>query len=370
VVGAVNSAEAIEKSRPLGLELVARCYLVVILKIEPTTTSGLFDYAGYQEAQRQFARLAEDNPDAFFLKKDWNELILLLKGTTPEYLEEERDVLLDRAKTALAHVDGQLAIGAGAPKNRMADIHQSYVEALVGVQSTTRPNRSEPDSLVDKADLLNVDKTAVDTYLRCGVKDDFDRFFEAFVGPVGERALRSYLLKNYLLVDVIVATAQFVHSLGGVVDEVIPELAAIQTLLASTQTVEQLRTQTRTILLSALAFRDRMSRPYASLIRRAKNYIDSHYADPELSLNEVADHVSHSPSHFSALFSQETCQTFKDYVTEVRIKRAKELLRTSTLRAAEIAARVGYSDPHYFSAAFKKNTGISPTEFRQQAKSE
>jgi two-component system response regulator YesN len=214
--------------------------------------------------------------------------------------------------------------------------------------------------------LLKVDKSAVEDFLRCGVKEEFDKFFEAFVQPVGETALKSYLLKYYLLVDIIVATAQFINELGGIIDEVVPELAAIQTLLANTQTVEQLRAQARKILLAALAFRDQLNHPYASLIRQAKDYIDRHYADPELSLNEVAAHVNHSPSHFSTLFSQETGQTFKDYATEVRIRKAKELLRTSTLKSSEIAYHVGYSDPHYFSSAFKKNTGLSPTEFRQQ----
>ncbi len=365
VVGAVTSPEAIEKSRPLGLDLVARCYLVIIFKIEQADGAAQFDYAQFQEVQQQAACLVGNDPDVFLLRKDWNELILLLKGSTPEYVAEERDVLMERAKAALGAY-GRLAMGAGTPKNRIADIPRSYVEALVGVQSSARPNRIEPQSVVDQSDLLKVDKLVVDDFLRCGVKEEFDNFFEAFVRPVGETALKSYLLKNYLLVDVIVATAQFVHELGGVIDEVIPELAPIQTLLECTQTVEQLRTQTRTILLRALAFRDQMSQPYAGLIRRAKDYIVCHYADPDLSLSEVANHVNHSASHFSTLFSQETGQTFKDYVTEVRIKKAKELLRTSTLRAAEIADRVGYSDPHYFSAVFKKNTGLSPTEFRQQ----
>jgi two-component system, response regulator YesN len=367
VVGAMTTAEAIEKGRPLGLELVARYYLVVIIKMELADRSDQFDYATYQQAQQQVARLAENNPDAFLLKKDWAELVLLLKGSTPEYLEEERDLFLERAQRMLDGTAYRLAIGAGTPKNRIADIHQSFVEALVEVQNAAPPGRAEPESVVDKTDLLKVDKAAVENYLRCGTKEEFDKFFEAFVQPVGETALKSYLLKNYLLVDVIVATAQFVHELGGAIDEVVPGLAAVQTLLANTQTVEQLRAQVREILLGALVFRDQLNHPYASLIRQAKDYIDRHYADPELALNEVAAHVNHSASHFSALFSQETCQTFKDYLTAVRIKKAKELLRTSTLKSAEIAYQVGYSDPHYFSAAFRKNTGLSPTEFRQQA---
>jgi len=88
--------------------------------------------------------------------------------------------------------------------------------------------------------------------------------------------------------------------------------------------------------------------------------------DPDLSLNEVAAQVNLSPSHFSVVFSQETGQTFKEYLTEVRIKKAKELLRMTTLRSAEISYQVGYSDPHYFSYVFRKNTGATPSEFRLQ----
>ena len=66
------------------------------------------------------------------------------------------------------------------------------------------------------------------------------------------------------------------------------------------------------------------------------------------------------------MFSQEACQTFKEYLTEIRIKKAKELLRMTTLRSAEISYQIGYNDPHYFSYVFRKNTGLSPSEFRLQ----
>jgi two-component system response regulator YesN len=69
------------------------------------------------------------------------------------------------------------------------------------------------------------------------------------------------------------------------------------------------------------------------------------------------------------VFAQETDETFKDYLTRLRIQKAKELLRTTSLKAADISYRVGYNDPHYFSSAFKKNTGFSPVEFRLQTKS-
>jgi two-component system response regulator YesN len=367
VVGAVSSTEAIEKSQLLGLDLIARCYLVVIIKTELADRSEHFDYEEYQQAQQIVSGLVENNPDVLLLKKDWAELVLIIKGNTPEYLEEEKDLFLELIKREIKRTRYQLVVGVGAPKRRMADISQSFVEALVSIQSALDGDKADLHG-VDKAGLLKVDKSAVENYLRCGVKEGFDEFFDAFIRPLGETALKSYLIKNYIFVDIVLATAKLVSELGGDIDQVVPELDSIETMLTNIKTVEQLRQQAYKILVSALAFRDNQTNsPYTGIIRQAKDYIAHHYMDTELSLNEVAAQVNLSPSHFSAVFSQETCTTFKEYLTEIRIKKAKELLRTTTQKSAEISYQVGYSDPHYFSYVFRKNTGLSPTEFRLQA---
>jgi two-component system response regulator YesN len=115
-----------------------------------------------------------------------------------------------------------------------------------------------------------------------------------------------------------------------------------------------------------LSYRDKQNNSqYSRLIEQAKAYLDECYTDPDLSLSRVAGQVSLSPCHFSMVFSQGTGQTFKEYLTEIRIRKAKELLRTTTLRSAEISYQVGYSDPHYFSHVFGKHTGFSPKEFRK-----
>jgi two-component system response regulator YesN len=76
--------------------------------------------------------------------------------------------------------------------------------------------------------------------------------------------------------------------------------------------------------------------------------------------------VNLSPSHFSVIFSQEMGESFKDYLTRIRLERAKELLRTTNLKCAEIAYQSGYNDPHYFSHVFHKRIGLPPQQFRQQ----
>jgi len=371
VMGAVCPAEAIEKGELLGLDLVARCYSAVVIKIGLCDRTEQFDYDEYQQAQQKVLSSVENNPDVFILEKDMEELVLIMKGNTPEYLEEERDLLLELIKREVKKTRYQLAIGVGNPKKRIADIPQSFVEALVNAQNAAGENKMGSNNKVDKAELLKVNKSAVESYLRCGVKEDFDDFFDAFIRPLGETALKSYLIKNYIFVDVVLATVKFVNELEGDIDQVIPEFNSIETVLTNIKTVDQLCEQARKILVSALALRDsQTSHQYAGMTRQASEYIDHHYMDPNLSLHEVAAQVNLSPSHFSAVFSQETFKTFKEYLTEIRIKKAKELLRMTTLRSAEISYQIGYNDPHYFSYVFRKNTGLSPSEFRLQTQVE
>jgi two-component system response regulator YesN len=370
VVGAVSPTEAIEKGQSLGLDLVARYYLVVVVKTQLADRSEQFDYDEYQQIQQNLTGLVEHNPDVLLLKKGWEELVLIIKGNTPEYLEEEKDLILNGIGREAKQTRYQFIIGVGAPKERIADIYQSFVEALASTQNATDEIAS-PNNTTDKAELLNFDKSAVDDYLRCGVKEEFDEFFDALIQPLGEAALKSYLIKNYIFVDVILATAKLVNELGGDVEQVIPELDSIETVLMNIKTMEQLEEQARKILISALAFRDsRTNNQYTSLVQQAKEYIDHHYMNPDLSLNQVAAQVNLSPSYFSVMFGQATGQTFKEYLTELRIRKAKELLRMTTQRSAEISYQVGYSDPHYFSYVFRKNTGLSPTQFRLQAQAD
>jgi two-component system response regulator YesN len=367
VVGAISPMDAIEKGQLLGLDLIARYYLVMIAKIELSDRTEQYDHDEYQQIQSALTRLAEKNPDICVLKRDWGDMILIMKGSTPEYLEEERDLLLEEIRQAVTKTRYLLTLGLGTSKNRIADIRQSFVEALMNIQNQMGGNGSGSNQAVERAELLKVDKSAVEDYLRCGSKDHFDEFFDTYIGPLGETALRSVLIKNYIFVDIILATAKLINELGGEIDKVMPELNSIETILLNIKSVEQLRAQAHKIMSIGLGYRD--SRPngqHQNLIRQAKEYIEQHYANPDLTLNDLAAQANLSASHFSSVFSQETCQTFKEYLTEMRINKAKELLRMTRLRSADIAYQVGYNDPHYFSSVFKKHTGCSPIEFRSQ----
>lgn len=100
------------------------------------------------------------------------------------------------------------------------------------------------------------------------------------------------------------------------------------------------------------------------LVARAQSYIQENY-HKDLSLDEMSRHMDLSPYYFSKLFKEETGSNFVEYVTNLRIRKAKELLAGDGGSMKEICAAVGYSDPNYFSRIFKKNTGVTPTEYRE-----
>jgi len=98
-------------------------------------------------------------------------------------------------------------------------------------------------------------------------------------------------------------------------------------------------------------------------VERAKQYIRTHFNE-FLTLEHVAEIVELSPPYFAKIFKEEVGKTFVDYVTELRLEKAKELLLQNQLSFKEISFAVGYRDPNYFSRVFKKFFHMSPREFR------
>ena len=97
---------------------------------------------------------------------------------------------------------------------------------------------------------------------------------------------------------------------------------------------------------------------------KAKKYIDLHYQE-DISLDDLSGKYDISPFYFSKVFKTQTGVTFTDYLTGVRVNKARELLEGTNKSMKEICSEVGYSDPNYFSRIFKKNTGVTPTEYKE-----
>ncbi|MCI9305816.1 MAG: response regulator [Lachnospiraceae bacterium] len=100
------------------------------------------------------------------------------------------------------------------------------------------------------------------------------------------------------------------------------------------------------------------------VIEKARVYISRNYKK-DLSLESMSREMDMSPYYFSKLFKEVTGTNFVEYVTSIRIRRAKELLREGKSSVKQICQEIGYGDPNYFSRIFKKWTGQTPTEFKE-----
>ena len=100
------------------------------------------------------------------------------------------------------------------------------------------------------------------------------------------------------------------------------------------------------------------------LIKKTKNLILVHHADPNLSLSFLADRLKISSAYLSTLFKSETGKNISSYITEIRVSRAKQILKQSSMKIKEVGEAVGYLNESYFIKSFKDREGISPMEFR------
>lgn len=104
------------------------------------------------------------------------------------------------------------------------------------------------------------------------------------------------------------------------------------------------------------------------VVQEAMEYIKNHYKE-NLTLDDLADVLYISPYYLSHLFREQLGYTFVDFLTRVRVEKAKKLLAESNLSIIRIAEEVGYSDSSYFSKVFKKLENITPSKYRNQISS-
>ena len=101
------------------------------------------------------------------------------------------------------------------------------------------------------------------------------------------------------------------------------------------------------------------------LLGKVKQYIDAHLQDSQLRLENIADEVHVTHSHLSRIFKRSEGINVSDYITQKRIEKATQLLRSTSESISFVSEQVGYASPYYFSACFKKVTGMTPSEYRK-----
>ncbi|MQN02369.1 MAG: response regulator [Lachnospiraceae bacterium] len=248
------------------------------------------------------------------------------------------------------------------------DMIMNYTRRLEEEDNKKAENQTPVD--VEEVNPKALNKTTFFDFLIRGNRDDISGFIDKYLDELGRNNLRSVLFRQYVISDLYLTCNAYLDDLGAPKEEKIAILGSMEDAgkaVAADKT--GLREKLEDLLCSIIDYRNlNREAQLSSQILKASSYIREHYGEDDISLNQVADVAGMSPSHFSAVFKQETGEGFSEYLTEVRMEAAKRLLATTDFKMTEIAEQAGYHDSHYFSSTFKKTQGMTPKDYRAMVK--
>ena len=282
---------------------------------------------------------------------------------------EERVAVIGQTRNIISRLEEQLDVkfraGIGRVR-RMEELRSSYQEALEAMQNgesrvvhsydTVRRGMYEGDF---PADMEKKIFTLLGRGDADGMAAEAGRFFSWMIRryPGSKDNIRLKVLEYVIRAERDAFTAGAVNYGFESRENYLTEVLALPDY-------EGLRTWFLDKMTQAcLSIRNLKEEQSGTVVSRAKAYIRDNY-QRDISLDDVSREVNISPYYFSKLFKEESGENFIEYLTRIRIDRARELLAGSEHSIKEISGMVGYADPNYFSRIFKKQTGMTPREYR------
>ena len=266
-----------------------------------------------------------------------------------------------------------VSVYIGGLVKRLTEVHTSYQDAM---KIASLSYLFGPHKIVGVDDLSMVnpyhgfpipfERGELSKFLRLGLRSELEDFIQTHRDRFNHFPLTLFHFM-FIRFNLFYEIARLFNEIG-VDGDSLENHSVISSLMGDCtehSDIEKLVEQAQGAILAAIEQRElRKVQKYDHLIEKAKAYIRDHYAKNTLQLPDVAAHVNVSAGHLSTVFNQENSISFTDYVAEVRIEKAKELLRSTDMSSAEIAFEVGYNDPHYFYTIFKKVVGMTSSAYR------
>ncbi len=389
VTNKMNHNEIEEKARNYDLDLAGHCFIVSVISIDNNTLqseevkgSGLKYSADTELKLFAVFNIAEEIAARYGLGiifTNTDNIVIISKGS-----EAQKGILANQTLQVLEEIlfniekylKFTVTAGKGTICRDITDIKNSYGDALLALDYRLILGNSRVICIEDvenhTSEKIGFDEIKEQSLIRCvkvgtvsEIKDIIGALFSDFENTkISIKNYQVYLLE--LLTTILKATKGTDVDLDSVfqTNSMLNEILTFNNIFEAKEWFKGLCIR----IMENISY-DRQN-SCNSIVEKAKEFINNHYHESDLTLNKVADFLHISSGYFSSIFKKETKMTFINYLLQVRMEAAKELLRTTYLMAFEIAEKVGFSEPYYFSYCFKKHLGITPKQYRNSSRIE
>lgn len=391
ISGRLRQTEIADKSREYGIDLSGRLFQASVLRVDyirggeaggkPGAVQSLRDTGDIHLQLFACLNIAEEicgrhEFGRVFVHRD--DLVLLTSAQ-----DEDREGLVQRTiavlEEILQHVQRYLKLtvtaGSGTVCESPAMLYNSFADASAALDYRVILGNNRVIWIEDvetrSAAALPFDELAQQSLIRTlklGTVQELTRELdELFAGlDLGQVSASDYQI---FLLEIVTSILRVAKEAGAELEELaggglglLAEINRFNNLGEAKQWIIGVCTR----LMESIAS-ERQS-GYNQLVEQAKAYIREHYGEPDISIGRVCKHLHISTGYFSSIFKKEVKMTFVNYLMQIRLEAAKDLLRSTELKAFEIAERIGFADPNYFSFCFRKKYGQSPKEYKNSAR--
>ena len=284
------------------------------------------------------------------------------------YAPQKRNEVLNFQKSIL-NLNNEFVLAVGLEVDDIFRIHACYLAAEKALNSIFF-NEEKRLFIADEETVIQnaIKRKVYSDYMKI-LKDSPEQFTRQLTELYETVKKTRYIKKENIIAYVISLTEAFYREYDDLYTDGIEGISRSEDISAYINSFVTFR-QVKEFILKLIDMVNKalLNRTkYSGLISSIKKYIVERYAEPGLSIMEIAEHFGFSVTYLNVLFKQHTQSTIKQYLQEYRIGTAKSLLLKS-VRISETAKLCGFSCSNYFSKAFRESTGLSPGEFKSGGK--
>lgn len=370
--------ETIKKMEYLNINIHSEYFQVVAIELEYE------DIHGWNDDDRQLWKFAVSNISqevlaeryAFNMCYDTEDRICIIIGI--DDIESQNDIntlLYNRleliSNAVQKHLGFTVSIGIGSVKNELFDIPASYKESIVALKNklTMGKNKIIPygtvsDSIIKGNLFTGEHRSQLLLNLRIVDETEVQKLIkQIFIEMRNENIHHEIIF--VVCIELVAVCLEYVVETGLSFNDILPNnrLNIIEEL-QSKGSIEEMEVWILEIYRHTLDLTKRnRSSKVSKLIDEVKSYIADNYHNSYLSIDEIAGKLFVNYAHLCFIFKRDTGVTINEYLTELRIKKAKELFDNGDTLVLKVASKVGYADANYFGKCFKKFYGLAPSKY-------